>query len=180
MSKSELRDLYLTKRKALSNKEVIQKSEQICKKLIQFFKQRPFLNIVGYSPIHNEPKLTTFLRWAHQNHHIYMPKYSDNTYQLVQITLNTHYTTGKYNILEPTTTTPLLKPSQTESTNTCFLVPGIIFDKQGARIGYGKGIYDQLLQRFNGFRVGIAYNFQMINNIPQEKHDINMDTLITD
>ena len=61
-----------------------------------------------------------------------------------------------------------------------FLVPGIGFDKQGTRLGKGRGIYDQLLSRYlNSTFIGITDKKHLVNEIPSESHDIQMHSLIT-
>ena len=60
------------------------------------------------------------------------------------------------------------------------VVPGIAFDRQGNRIGYGGGYYDRLLKRIGGKKVGIAYDFQILDSIPVEAHDTGVDMIVTD
>ena len=61
-----------------------------------------------------------------------------------------------------------------------FLVPGIGFDKNGTRLGKGRGIYDQLLSRYsNSTFIGITDKNHLVNEIPSESHDIKMHSLIT-
>lgn len=60
------------------------------------------------------------------------------------------------------------------------IVPGIAFDHHGYRIGYGKGYYDKYLAKFNGEIIGIGYDFQLIDSIPHESHDIRMHRIVTE
>ncbi len=62
------------------------------------------------------------------------------------------------------------------------IVPGIVFDEQGHRIGYGYGYYDRFLRKLkkNVKKIGFAYEFQLIDKIPQERHDVPLDIVITD
>ena len=61
------------------------------------------------------------------------------------------------------------------------VVPAVAFDKNGYRIGYGGGFYDKFLSKIgNSIKVGIAYNFQIVNNIIPESHDIKMDYIVTE
>ena len=58
-------------------------------------------------------------------------------------------------------------------------VPGLAFDLSGARIGYGKGFYDRFLRAADEGRrpvlIGVGYDFQVMDVIPQEEHDRRMD-----
>lgn len=62
------------------------------------------------------------------------------------------------------------------------IVPGVAFDDSKNRIGYGKGYYDQYLSGFNSEIkfAGLAYDFQLLDSIPTEQHDIRMDMIITE
>ncbi|MEG1738533.1 MAG: 5-formyltetrahydrofolate cyclo-ligase [Odoribacter sp.] len=58
------------------------------------------------------------------------------------------------------------------------LVPGVAFDQQGNRLGRGKGFYDKILKLTNAYKIGVCFDFQYLDNIPTEAHDIRMDQVI--
>lgn len=58
------------------------------------------------------------------------------------------------------------------------LVPGIGFDKNGNRVGRGKGYYDKLLHNSKAIKVGVCFPFQVFDSIPMEEFDIKMDFII--
>lgn len=61
------------------------------------------------------------------------------------------------------------------------VVPGVAFDKQNNRMGRGRGFYDRLLKSTpNAVKVGVAYDFQMLDAIPVEPHDVKMNRVITE
>ena len=61
------------------------------------------------------------------------------------------------------------------------VVPGVAFDRQRNRMGRGRGFYDRLLKSTpNAVKVGVAYDFQMLDTIPTEPHDVKMDRVITE
>jgi len=60
------------------------------------------------------------------------------------------------------------------------IVPGIVFDKQGYRIGFGKGYFDRYLSDFNHSKISLLAEFQIINQIPTNEYDISVDCLITE
>ncbi len=56
------------------------------------------------------------------------------------------------------------------------IVPGLAFDKEGYRLGYGGGYYDAFLSEHrSALQYGIAYPFQVLENVPREGHDVKMD-----
>lgn len=59
------------------------------------------------------------------------------------------------------------------------VIPGVAFDKKGNRLGRGKGYYDKLLPRINGYKIGICYPFQLVGSVPAEPFDYRMDEIIT-
>ncbi|MCM1451826.1 MAG: 5-formyltetrahydrofolate cyclo-ligase [Clostridium sp.] len=60
------------------------------------------------------------------------------------------------------------------------IVPGIAYDKRGNRVGRGKGYYDRLLAEAKALKVGLAYDFQLVDEIEAEPHDVKVDIIITD
>lgn len=60
------------------------------------------------------------------------------------------------------------------------LVPGVAFDQTKNRLGRGKAYYDKLLKESNASKIGICFDFQMIDSVPVDEHDIKMDLVITD
>nr|MBD5378024.1 5-formyltetrahydrofolate cyclo-ligase [Bacteroides sp.] len=60
------------------------------------------------------------------------------------------------------------------------IVPGVAFDRQGNRVGRGKGYYDRLLRECRATKVGVGYDFQLVEEgIDAEEHDVTMDIVIT-
>ncbi|WP_291515495.1 5-formyltetrahydrofolate cyclo-ligase [Bdellovibrio sp. ArHS] len=84
---------------------------------------------------------------------------------------------GPYGVLEPSpdSTAQDLKDIQG------LLIPGLVFNKNGNRLGKGKGFYDKTLSWYRGMKVGVCFDFQVtVDPIPTETHDVIMDYLITE
>ena len=62
------------------------------------------------------------------------------------------------------------------------LIPGMVFDEFGHRIGYGYGYYDRFLKKLKSHtqKIGLAYDFQVFDKIPEEIHDIPVDIIVTE
>jgi 5-formyltetrahydrofolate cyclo-ligase len=62
------------------------------------------------------------------------------------------------------------------------IVPGLVFDKNGHRIGYGHGYYDRFLQKLkkNIKKIGFAFELQLIDKIPEEKYDVPVDIIVAE
>jgi 5-formyltetrahydrofolate cyclo-ligase len=88
---------------------------------------------------------------------------------------------GAYGIKEPEATWPMVAEAEID----LVVVPGVAFDGQGNRLGYGGGYYDRLLPtlRLANPRVrlvGLAYGFQVVEHLPSDPHDIAMDDVATE
>lgn len=60
------------------------------------------------------------------------------------------------------------------------IVPGVAFDRLGHRLGRGKGFYDRLLKSAAATKIGVGYEFQLVDELPTEPHDVSMDMIITE
>jgi 5-formyltetrahydrofolate cyclo-ligase len=85
---------------------------------------------------------------------------------------------GAYGILEPKDN----KFQVDETIIDVAYLPGLAFDKIGGRVGYGGGFYDRFLRksRKDCKKIGLAYSFQVLENVPMEKDDEYIDGIITD
>lgn len=83
--------------------------------------------------------------------------------------------TGPFQVREPVATCPVVPLNRLDLA----LVPGLGFDARGHRLGRGKGHYDRLLVGFNGMKIGVAFDFQIVDAVPCEAHDIALDAVVT-
>ena len=83
---------------------------------------------------------------------------------------------GAYGILEPNIDAPIIDPSLLD----VVVVPGSVFDKNGYRTGYGGGYYDRFLENTDAIRVGVCFDFQLVDDVFPEEHDKKMDFIITE
>lgn len=60
------------------------------------------------------------------------------------------------------------------------IVPGVAFDKKNNRLGRGKAYYDKLLSKTSALKVGVCFDFQMLDSVPADQYDIKMDRIISD
>lgn len=81
---------------------------------------------------------------------------------------------GKYHILEPQG-----EPYTYYNKVDVAIVPGVAFTKDGKRMGHGRGYYDRMLPKLaNAYKIGICFQFQIMDDIPTDKYDIKMDEVI--
>jgi 5-formyltetrahydrofolate cyclo-ligase len=96
-------------------------------------------------------------------------KIMENSFDDIKITK------GKYGILENSMSDSIIEEMD------LLIIPGIAFDLQGNRIGYGKGYYDRFLsKRKANYIIGLAFENQIINKIPKTGYDIPVNILFTE
>ena len=96
-------------------------------------------------------------------------------YEMAEITENTPCHTGHYGIREP------ISPSLVAMNDIDLIaVPGIAFDPNGTRLGRGGGYYDRLLEGFRGYAAGVAFDFQILPQIPADAHDQPVECIATE
>ena len=60
------------------------------------------------------------------------------------------------------------------------IVPGVAFDREGQRLGYGRGFYDRFLRSTDAFRVAIGFELQLVDDVPHGRGDVPMDAIVTE
>jgi 5-formyltetrahydrofolate cyclo-ligase len=85
--------------------------------------------------------------------------------------------TTRLGIPEPPAGAPTIDPTDID----IFVVPGLAFDPNGVRLGWGRGHYDNALAAApQALRVGLAHAFQVLPHVPDDRHDVRMDWLLTE
>jgi 5-formyltetrahydrofolate cyclo-ligase len=88
---------------------------------------------------------------------------------------------GTRGVLEPVPAEGELPLGPDELGRSICLVPGLVFDAEGYRIGYGAGYYDDFLAGYPGLKVGLARTMQISGNpLPHDDHDVPVDVIVSD
>ncbi len=173
--KNKLRKKLLEKRNALSAYEVLEKSNEIISKLTSLEEFKKTEKLLCYISFGNEVYTHGLIKAYAGIKKIAVPVVDGDNLLLSYIKDWKELSTGTYGILEPKEIR-IAKPKEIEIA----IVPGIVFDERGYRIGYGKGYFDRLLSKTNAKKIGLAYDFQVLKEIPSEQHDVKMDMIITE
>ncbi len=104
---------------------------------------------------------------------ILLPAIKNNKLEIRRFTCHEDLREGAFCISEPCTDCHTLPADLA-------IIPGVAFNSEGNRLGRGKGFYDKFLAGFDGYKIGICFDFQLINSIPTEDFDIKMDQIISD
>ncbi len=179
MNKKEIRKEIIKKRKKLSQYEVEHKSKIITKKIIDLNLINKDMNILLYSDYKNEVKTKYLIEYILKYvGYILLPKVEENNTLSIHKVINLdELKPSNMNILEPTTDNII-----SYKDIDLIIAPGVAFDKNMNRLGYGGGYYDRLLTNINETCkvIAIAYDLQIKESIPTDKHDKLMDYIITE
>lgn len=147
-----------------------------------FVSLREFIGLVGgrvavFSPSAEEPALQLEDLELSVERAVY-PRVQGEALAFYQVHADTRWTANVWGIQEPV---PESATRVELSDCEMVLVPGLAFDRQGRRLGRGKGYYDRALENFLGIKVGVAYAVQLLHApLPQESHDIRMNYVVTE
>lgn len=135
--------------------------------------------ILLFAPLPDEPDVWPLAKAAlAEGKNLVLPSFdaTSNQYEARRvIDLAADVVTGKFGIREPAPHCPTVPLKQLDLA----LVPGVAFAASGRRLGRGKGFYDRLLPKIPGIRCGVAYDFQVVDGVPAESHDVDLDCILT-
>lgn len=184
MQKCEMRERYKELRHALP-REVREKNDaKICALFLGSITYRYAKILLAYAPLPDEIDIMPIVRQAlADGKSVAFPRCSDE-----KCTMEYHLVTdlsmlecGTYGIREPDASLPVYRSCGGEgSEHPVCIVPGVVFDTDGFRIGYGKGYYDRYLAAFSGVRVGMVYSGFILPRLPRGRFDLSVDVMVTE
>jgi 5,10-methenyltetrahydrofolate synthetase len=158
----------------MKEEEVYALSEVICKNIenLEVFKRAK--KIMGYYPIKNEVNILPLIKKYIAEKIFALPKCDIINRNIIPIKLKKleEVKPAEYGIPIPIKE-EILPPQELD----LILVPGVIFDMKCYRLGYGYGYYDNFCRNLSAIKVGVAYDFQIINELP--KKDLKLDLIVS-
>lgn len=179
-SKREIRE-YINKKRLLLKKEEKENFDRVIfNKVINSKEYMDSKHIFTYVSFNSEVDTYKIIEYAlEDNKSVYVPKVisKEEGMKAVQIKSVNELKKGMYGILEPVS----FKFSVDEQVMDLVVVPGIAFDISGGRVGYGGGFYDRFLKKLNSnaVKLALAYDFQVMDKVPTEIHDVFVDRIFT-
>jgi 5-formyltetrahydrofolate cyclo-ligase len=165
-SKLKIYNRVLATRDEMSDGDVVEYSAIIQKRVLLMEEWRTARRIGLYSPHANEVHTKTLFEEADRNRkELYYPRKDAQGelayYRIFDLSELMHTSEGSFE--------PSGKQSKLRDLDNMemAIVPGVAFDLSGARLGFGKGFYDNVLDNFSGVRVALAYDFQIVSNLPR-------------
>ena len=174
MNKSELRKKYIEIRKNVIDKEL--KSMIIFNTIIKEKKYIDSNTVALYRNIGSEVSTKKLIDYSlDKGKKVVLPKCIGEKMEFYIISTNEKYLISNFNIEEPLSNNIIDRNSIDLA-----IVPGICFDNNKNRIGFGKGYYDKYFGDLDTFKIGICYSEQVTDKIPIDEYDIKMNLVITD
>lgn len=175
LEKENLRHQMLTSRKQMSPKEKRRLDYDICERLKTIVIRKATKVIHVYLPIKGEVDITPFINWSlKKDIKIICPKVLPKR-QLENLVFTgfNNIEVGPFQTIHPSGN--IIYNGQID----LIVLPGLAFDKNLNRLGYGGGYYDRfLLKQMESLKVAVLYDFQIHESIPVEGHDVKVDVLL--
>ncbi|MEK6854366.1 MAG: 5-formyltetrahydrofolate cyclo-ligase [Nanoarchaeota archaeon] len=179
-NKTRIREAMAKHRDALMEKDVIGKSSAIDERLMATVEYRKARAVLFYAAKGNEARTKDMIEAALKEGKKVLLPLTDLKNKEMEIAAIDDYSKdlrkGAFGIMEPNQ-----KKAFDKAQIDTVIVPGLAFDGHGHRLGYGHGFYDKLLHRLNkAVKIGLAYDFQVVNTLRAEAHDQRMDLIVTE
>ena len=177
VTKTELRKSILEQRKALKNDERENFSKAVFDKIVQLPDFEGWKTMFIYVAYNFEVETKLLIKYALAiGKNVCVPCVKDDgIMNAVEIRSWDNLKKNKFGILEPIDETNEISKVAIDVA----IVPGSVFDKKRNRIGYGKGYYDNFLKNTKMKKIGLAFDLQIVDQVPVISKDIPMDMVIT-
>lgn len=175
MDKKQLRRMIREWKRAMTEAEIQSRSEALAQLLYASEAYRNAKTIYGYLPYNQEVRTVPMLEQAlRDGKRVAVPKVFGDEMKFLYLQDLTQVAKGYAGIPEPIADEPVA-----EDKTALVLMPGLAFDPQGHRIGYGGGFYDKFLAAEpNHPTLALCYEFQLLPKLETEEHDIPVDVVL--
>lgn len=179
--KDEIRREYIEKRNSMDPALKAARDKKICSFATSLAGYRYAEYVLMYAPLDGEIDVMPIAVDAlAKGKKVAFPRCNKEKH-----TMNFHIVTSlnelkedSYGIREPDESLPVYR-SDEKGGAVCF-VPGLVYDKNGYRIGYGKGFYDRYLSNFSGNIIGVVYSDFILPSVPKGKYDVSLNILLSE
>lgn len=175
--KDKLRKKILDARFALSPAERRAKSREIEQRLFSLPEFSNATTVMFYASFQSEVETHCMIRRAlAEGKHVVLPRVKGKELELLEIVnYDQDVSPGAWGIPEPDQGTPTAVQDI-----GLIVVPGAVFDERGNRVGYGAGFYDKLLAQYQGTTAALAFELQVVPQVPADSHDVPMQKIVTE
>lgn len=178
MLKQELRQEIRNRKRQFSHSQLGELSLAVLQRLMSLPIMQEARTVLLYYSLPDEVNTHQLIeRLAAEGCRILLPQVIDGENMLLrEYSGKEDLKEGAFHIMEPC---GKLFPESDYQKIDVAVVPGMSFDKQGNRLGRGKGYYDRMLQKMPAiYKIGICFDFQKTESLPTDEHDIRMDLIV--
>ena len=181
--KGKLRKNMLHQRKTMNLQCVNDFSAKIIDTIMELPEFINCKNIMLYLSFNNEVNTYTLAKWCLNNGKTVIAPYCiQSKREIIPFKINNltkDLSKSTFGVMEPKHN--LLEKANIEDIDL-IIVPGVVFDVHCNRIGFGAGYYDRFLSKKskNTLAIGVAYDYQIIDEVPTDEHDVPLDFIITE
>ena len=168
--KQQLRERMHQEAARYSATERVDWSNQICERVQKLDAWQQANSVLLFAPTRHEPDITPLMNAGKR---VSLPRFNEQLGQYEACEVSGDLVAGRFGILEP-------GPNCARVTGLDLVVaPGVAFALDGSRLGRGKGFYDRLLAQLKAAKVGVCFDWQIVQAIPRDGHDVLMDHIVT-
>lgn len=175
MDKQALRKAIREKKRAMTEEQICEASLRLGELFIRSEMYQQAKTLYGYLPYNQEVRTTAMLQQAlSDGKRVAVPKIYGDEMKFIFLDDLSQVEKGYSGIPEPIKDGPVA-----DDPTALVLMPGLAFDAQGHRVGYGGGFYDRFLEKEpNHPTVALCYEFQMLPELPVQEYDVPVDCVI--
>ncbi|MBQ3592248.1 MAG: 5-formyltetrahydrofolate cyclo-ligase [Clostridia bacterium] len=180
--KDDIREEYKQRRVEMPMEERHRRDEAICHVAEGLVSFRYAEYVLLYAATEGEIDVNAIAELAlEKGKKVCFPRCDKKTHTMTYHMVNSldELAVDSYGILEPAEDAPVYEPDKDTGAAVCF-VPGLVYDKAGYRLGYGKGFYDRYLSAFSGCTIGVVYSDYILPVVPRGRFDVSVDILLTE
>lgn len=175
MDKKALRRAIREQKRAMTEAEIVSRSEKLGELFVNTEVYRTAKTLYGYLPYNQEVRTVPMLQQAlRDGKKVAVPKIYGDTMKFLYLDDLSRVEKNEMGIPEPVDDTPVA-----DDPTALVLMPGVAFTRKGDRMGYGGGFYDRFLaEEPNHPTLALCYEFQIVESLPTEEFDIPVDTVL--
>lgn len=174
MKKEDIRRKIKARKTLLSDEEKMSAAERVFSILEQTADFMLADRILMYHSLPDELSTLSFIKKWHDRKHFYLPRVNGVNLEILPYD-ESRLALGSFHIEEPTGT-----DTSSIDDMEMIVVPAVAYDRTGNRVGRGKGYYDRLLAGSRARKIGVGYDFQLVDVIDADPHDVRVDVVITE
>lgn len=181
--KIEIRKQHLERRAAIPTEVRKVRDGKICRNILSSAAYRYADIILLYYPVKGEVNILPLMEAAvRAGKQVAFPRCraEDHTMVFRYVSCEQDFEVGAYGLREPLESLPAFDPKTDGEKNVLCIVPAVVYDRRGYRIGYGGGYYDRFFGQFRPASIGVAYEEFIVKNVPHGRYDISVDVVVSE